>query len=93
MATIPDNSNHYAIFGYEAGASLVGGAAAAARRVAGPFWNALTSEGMDLFTAAVNWATGQSSPTQPPTQLTFAAIALVTLDGVPALGVEKIQVI
>ncbi|MEO0408079.1 MAG: Ig-like domain-containing protein [Cyanobacteria bacterium P01_A01_bin.135] len=56
-----DSQGRAAVFGYDTGATLANGRAAAARRVALPLWGTLTDDGLELFEAAVLWATGQRS--------------------------------
>ncbi|HWN05559.1 MAG TPA: SGNH/GDSL hydrolase family protein [Steroidobacteraceae bacterium] len=65
-ATLKGNSTRATIFGYEAGSQLVNGTSAAARRVAvypnsgaTDAWNV---NGRALFDAAVQWASGGSTP-------------------------------
>ncbi|MBE7383664.1 MAG: S8 family serine peptidase [Leptolyngbya sp. SIO1E4] len=86
VATLPVSSSQYTLFGYESGATLVGGGTAAARRVAGPFQTALSPAGQSLFTAAVTWAIGEATPT--PGQLAFTTDSF-TLDesGTPVQAV------
>lgn len=64
-ATLPDDSTKATVFGYEAGASLVTGTAAA-RRVGLFVYKTmpptLTTAGWALFDAAVNWAAPAASP-------------------------------
>ena len=63
MARNQERSERLHLFAYEAGAAMVG-ATAAARRVALPFSDlgatGLTTEGWQLFDAAVAWAVGDS---------------------------------
>ncbi|MBE7384090.1 MAG: hypothetical protein F6J95_022055 [Leptolyngbya sp. SIO1E4] len=89
VATLPGSSSQSALFGYDSGATLVGGGTAAARRVAGPFGDALSADGMNLFTSAVTWAVGDAPPPPPsPGELAFTADSF-TLDesGTPVQAV------
>ncbi|NET48767.1 MAG: cellulase family glycosylhydrolase [Merismopedia sp. SIO2A8] len=67
IASLKDNQQKSVIFAYEEGAELIGGQQAPARRVGFFLSNLdnegtqLTSSGWELFDAAVNWATGESS--------------------------------
>jgi subtilisin-like proprotein convertase family protein len=68
IATIAGNTNQVAIFGYDAGATMLGTNLAPARRVflflQDPGISVTTAEGTALFDAAINWA-ASSDVTKP----------------------------
>lgn len=69
VAEMYSGSSRKAIYGYEAGRSLADGSAAAGRRVYFGLYDDsfrnLTSEGLRLFDAATDWASGEITTTPP----------------------------
>ncbi len=68
IATVANNTNQVALYGYDAGVTITGTNKTAARRVflfmQDPGLTPLSAEGLQLFDAAINWA-GSTDVTRP----------------------------